>query len=186
MRAIRPKTAVSRRLGLILALAGLVLLPDVLGHGPVLPKEHHVKAAFLYNFAKYVEWPAGRRAGEFRIAAFCAAPFVAALEQVVTGRTVHGRPMRVLHLHTAAEARDAQMVYVCAEYAAQWPAIRAVIADAPTLTVADSPRAEPAVLQFVLEGDKVRFRVDMLEAHRAGLVISDQLQKLAVAVRRSP
>jgi hypothetical protein len=153
-------------------------------------KEHQIKAAFLYNFSKYVEWPARKAAADspIVIGAYCPDAFGALLEQIVKGRTVNGRSIAVKTLKNAVDAGTAHLVYVCGENAGLWPRVGEAVRDRFVVTVAESNETAPpdAVIVFIREGDKVRFRIDMAAGGRAGLKVSDQLQKLAVSVRRAP
>jgi hypothetical protein len=154
-------------------------------------KEHQIKAAFLYNFSKYVEWPAHKFADEgspIVIGAYCTEAFGSLLGKIVAGRTVQGRPVIARTLKSPAESAPVQMVFVCAENVALWPRIQEAIRDRFVVTVADSGEARPAeaVIAFVLEVDRIRFSIDMVAAGHAGVKVSDQLQKLAVTVKRAP
>lgn len=151
-------------------------------------KEYRIKAAFLYNFTKFVEWPPERFADDeapIVIGVLGDDPFGRALEETVQDRKVNARPVRVVKLNDEAGAAAAHVVFV-AEHSEN--RFETFIRDhaGSVLTVGESPRAAElgSVIVFRTIGDKVRFEVNVGAAERRGLKISAQLQKLATAVRR--
>jgi len=179
--------------GLILSLAALLLLVpnQAVAQEEAVSKEYQIKAAFLYNFAKYVEWPARSfptTGAPIVIGAYCADEFGEVLKQIVRNRKIGGRGIAVKILASPAEAGSVHMVYVCGGPAAIWGAVVEALQRDAVLTVADleEPGAPGGMIVFVLDGDKVRFTINMRKAGRAGLKVSDQLQKLAISVTRAP
>ena len=176
--------AILKRRHSLAATVAIVLTVVSLSSQSRAPGEEEVKAAFLYNFAKYVTWPAPVEA--FEVCAVAAPGFVQSMGVIVAGESIDGRPVRVLTPATPGEARRCHILYIGRgdeEQARQW--LRAVN-DAPVLTVGDSPRflSEGGVVAFVTEADRVRFDINVAEARRAGLTISSRM--LRVARRVSP
>jgi hypothetical protein len=153
-------------------------------------REYEIKAAFLYNFTKFVDWPAATFADS-------GAPIVIgvlgdslsaqALERLVRDRTVNGRTIVVRPIASAEEATATQLLFVSSTHEAQFARLKAAIESLPVLTVGESAEfaALGGVIDFVPQGDKIRFEINIGAAERAGLKISAQLQKLATVVRRS-
>jgi YfiR/HmsC-like len=141
--------------------------------------EYRVKAAFLFNFTKFVEWPAERSAPEpltICIAAFN--PFGSVLEEIVHDESVNGRPLQVRVTRDAAQCD----VLFIAERVAHEPYLRAVRGQ-PVLTVgerADFLR-DGGIVNFVIEDGRVRFDIARQAASRAQLTISSRLLRLARA-----
>ena len=105
------------------------------------PTEYEVKAAFLYNFARFVEWPAEARhdpATPFVIAVVGHDPFGAVLDETVAGKAVGGRPIEVRRVARAEEARDAQIVFVAPSERPNMAAILKTLGRPGILTVGDS------------------------------------------------
>lgn len=153
----------------------------------IITKEYQIKAAFLYNFSKFVEWPAGRFADDSSpiiIGILGASPFGSELEKTVKGRTVNQREIMVKSVTTAEEAACVAVLYVAPGAERRFEEIAVALEKAPVLTVADSkPSAgRKKMILFVMEADKVRFDINVAPAEKAGLKISAQLQKLARAV----
>ncbi|HWQ90849.1 MAG TPA: YfiR family protein [Clostridia bacterium] len=180
--------------GLFCSLWGLLLVGLLHGAGlasePVQTAgEREVKAAFLLNFMKFVTWPPGcfsETNAPFVIGVPDKDPQLEPLKTVVSGRTVAGRSVQIQVLETPGQAGGVHVLWVgsrAGSEPSQW--VRAV-AGRPVLTVGESAgfAASGGVITFVLQGDKMRFDIDMPAARRAGLGISAQLQKLARKVRK--
>lgn len=145
--------------------------------------EDEVKAAYLFNFTKFVEWPAGAFSGTSDPLNVCAAGdagVLKAIEQAVTGERIEGRPLRfVAELpHTPAACH---VLYVGRGSGDDAARLAAASASAPVLTVGDSARflEGGGIIAFVVEHRRVRFDVDLRSADRAGLRISSKLLRLA-------
>jgi hypothetical protein len=150
-------------------------------------KEYQIKAAFLYNFVKYVEWPARRFAAEdspIVIGILGANPFGEVLAGIVKNRKVNGRSIEVKVVSTAADAATVHALFVGIHQDGRLAAMIGPLRDAAVLTVGESRAfiAAGGVIAFVFEGDKVRFEVNLPSAQESDLKISAQLLKLASAV----
>lgn len=168
----------------VLALIGVVLL-DVLASTArgqeAVSKEYQLKAAFVYNFAKFVEWPAQGADSPLVIGVFRANPFGDGLENVVKGRKIKGRLIVVKMVHSAAAARQTQILFVGATQDSRLAELREALRGAAVLTVGESEAfsKQGGMITFRLHGDSLRFTINNDPARQAGLKISAQLQKLA-------
>jgi hypothetical protein len=150
-------------------------------------KEYRVKAAFLYNFTKFVEWQPDRFAGvdsPIVIGVLGNQPFGDELEKVVRERRVNGRSIKIVLLRSIDDAEAVHVLFVPSSEERRFHAARR---DFPgVLTVGESERFadEFGVINFTVASDKVRFEINADAADRAGLKISAQLQKLATTVRK--
>jgi len=174
------------------AVLGLAVFAAAAGAtaAPGDSKEYALKAAFLYNFTKFVAWPVerfGEAATPFVIGVFGESPFDADLEAEICARKVDGRPVKLLTVTTAADAQHVHILFVPAgqERAAQ--PVLAALRESAVLAVGetDAFRQQGGAITFVVEGDKLRFIVDMDAADRARLKVSAQLLKLAKRVQRN-
>ena len=144
--------------------------------------EYRLKAAYLYNFAKFVEWPTNTLATETSpivIAVFGDNPFGASLNQAVNGRTANGHPVTVRYAHRPAELEGAHLVFLSRNVRTE---ILNQLAGKSVLTVGESDGFLPAggMIQFVIAENRVRFAIAEPAAQQAGLKISSQLLALAV------
>jgi hypothetical protein len=146
--------------------------------------EHQVKAAFLYKFAGYVDWPStsfARPDTPFTIAVAGADAIAAELVQATSGRTVEGRPVTVKRVKAGESLAGVHILFVGkAENARlnQW-----VQSARPhsvlTVTESDGALAQGSVINFVMADRRVRFEVALDSAEKSKLKLSSRL--LAVA-----
>lgn len=152
--------------------------------------EYKLKAACLFNFTKFVEWPPKAFTSDtvaLVIAVLGANPFGDVLDQAVAGRTVNGRPITVRYASRAEELADAHLVFVSrAAQAEQAGALRALAARG-VLTVGEGDGFLRAggMVQFLVADKKLRFAIAEPVAQQAGLRLSAQLLALAVPAREA-
>jgi len=167
-------------------LATMVLAPWLAPPAQARPRaapEYAVKAAFLYNFAKYVTWPpeifADDRAS-IRLGLLGDAPFANAL-QVLTGKLVHGRRIEVHRCGSLKELKRCQVVFVSLSTPWLLREVLAEVRDRPILTVGETPSFARAggMINFILVDGKVRFEINPTAARRAGIHIHAQLLRIA-------
>ncbi|MEO6474700.1 MAG: YfiR family protein [Luteolibacter sp.] len=148
-------------------------------------KEYQLKAAFLYNFAKFVEWPASGFAtpeSPLVIGVFRANPFGDELEKAVKGRKINGHPIVVSQVSSVAAARQTQILFVGASQNAKLGELKGALQGTPVLTVGESEEfaRQGGMVTFTLQNDSLRFAINKDPAQKAGLKISSQLLKLAL------
>jgi hypothetical protein len=184
--------ACDRRRRLLIGLLGVLawgfVFPAIATERP----EREVKAAFLYNFGKYVHWPqsAAGSEGEFVIAILGADPFGAALDDIVRGKRIGNRPVAVRRASKLSELGACDVVFISASEDARLEAILAELPNAPILTVGDMPKfvERGGMIGLVVANRRVQFEVNAQAAERAGLALGSQLMRLARAVvdRKGP
>ena len=151
--------------------------------------EYQVKAAFLFNFAKFVEWPAQafKTANEpIGICVLGPNPFGSSLDKAVEGKVVGNRKFVVREVRDAPQAGECHILFVSA---AGWTRSRAVLGDIKkccALTVGETGEfiAVDGMINLRLEEARVRMEVNPDAAERAGLRISSKLLSLAEIRRR--
>jgi len=151
------------------------------------PTEYEIKAAFIHNIAKFVEWPASIGAsGVLRLCVLGQGPFGEAAGGL-RGKPVGSKVWEVVPASTRANLRECQVLFIEASEAGNLPRLLGSLRGSPVLTVGDSEGyAEQRVMvNFYLEESKVRFEINNDAAARAGLKISSQLLKLARIVKDS-
>ncbi len=172
--------------GAVLVIALLALVPArVLAAGP--PSEHDVKAAFLYHFTQYVEWPEAAfdsPSSPFLLGVVGDDGFLPAVTSAVADKSVGGRRIVVKGVRTPAEIRVCHMVFVASSQALRLQTVLTDVDALPVLTVGDVPGFADAggAIGFVIEHDKVGFQINPAAARRAGLKISSKLLRLAEIV----
>jgi uncharacterized protein DUF4154 len=173
-------------LGAVLPQPPAATRPAALPAAP--PTEYEVKAAFLYNFTRFVEWPPEslRDTSEpFVIAVLGRDPFGPVLDDTVAGKTVAGHRIEVRRASRVEDVADAQMVFISASERASAPAILKALDRPGVLTVGDTDgfAGYGGTINFVLHDRRVRFEINPASAEQAGLKMSSQLLKLATLVR---
>jgi hypothetical protein len=142
------------------------------------PTEYELKAAFIYQIAKFVEWPSS--VAPLRLCVLGGNPFGPALESI-RGKPVNGRRMEVSLLDTDADTRECNMLFIAAPAERNIERIAAISRGSGVLTIGDTEgfAQRGAIVNFFLENGKVRFEINREASRRAGLKISSQLLKLA-------
>jgi hypothetical protein len=149
--------------------------------------EYQVKAAFLYNFAKFVEWPAGSFADgatPLRICILGQDPFGQELRNVANDKMVNGHKLVVDQVADLAAARSCHILFIASSKKADMKQILESLRAADVLTVGDTKGFAKmgGMINFVLEDDRVRFEVNKTAAGKTGLKISSKLLSIAVLV----
>lgn len=154
-------------------------------------KEYQVKAAFLLNFAQFVEWPDDAFAGAdtpLRIGVLGEDPFGTALEEMIRGETVHNRAIVVHRSQEGDDLRNCHLVFISRSEKAHLPEVFASQGQGTTLTVSDieGVASQGGVIGFYLEGKKVRFELNPAAAQKQRLKLSAQLLRLGRIIAPVP
>lgn len=178
----RPLFLADRRPKIGVAL--LVLLVFAAGtatHSAGQPSEMTVKAAFVINFLKFVEWPPVARGTPLVLVLAGDAPIAAALHGHAVGLQIGGRPVKVRVATTPAQIGSADAVFIAAGERERMPAILRALDQRPVLTIGDSDgfAASGVMLNMVMQDQRVRVEANTLAASRAGLKVSAHLLRLA-------
>ena len=174
----------SLRLGaLVVSLAAMALVP-ALAQVDRAAAETQIKAAFLYKFSGFVEWPPkafARPDSPFTIGVIGADELATDLEQIVKGRTVLERAVVVRRMRRGESVAGIQMLFIGQAEGTRLAEILAIAKGQSVLTVTESENAlsHGSMINFVFVDDKVRFDVALPQAERGALKISARL--LAVA-----
>ena len=166
----------------VLSALALLALAGGLGAAPEpRPAEYEVKAAYLYNFAKFVEWPSGAGRDTFVLAILGRDPFGPLLDNVMAGKSVAGRRLTIRRLETAADVQGVDMLFVAASEATRLPEIVKQLEGVPTLTVGETDGfvGRGGMVGFRIMDEVVRFDIDLDQSSRAGLRVSSQLVRVA-------
>ncbi len=156
-------------------------------YGAEEPTEYQVKAVFVFNFARFVEWPpqAFTAPNEpFVIGIVGPDPFGARLDEAVRGEQVGQHPLLVRRFRNADEIGDCQILYIDRSEGAQLSRILAALNRRSTLTVTDLDGAAQrgVMIQFLTESNRIRLRINVGAARAAGLTISSKLLRPAEIV----
>jgi hypothetical protein len=151
--------------------------------------EYSVKAAFLYNFAKFVDWPAQTYKTSSDPISVCVLgenPFGGALEESVAGKSIEGRGLTVRSVRDTVHANGCQILFIGSSEKKRWRSILEELRPCGVLTVGETEEfiASGGVISFKLDGGRVRFQINVVAAEKGKLRISSKLLSLAEVVRK--
>lgn len=149
-------------------------------------QEYAVKAALVFNFMKFVDWPPPALVpGGALVVGLLSGSRIPEFERAFAGKDVKGRPIVVQAFRGAREVRDCHVLFVAADVQAQLPEVLRAVQARPVLTVSEVLNAQQAdaVINLVANDTRIGFQVNLEAAQEAGLRISSRLLSLASAVR---
>ena len=150
--------------------------------------EYQVKAAFLYNFAKFVEWPTGTlgRSGSIAICVLGQNPFGRMLEDTVSGKNVDGKTFVVRRVSDGKTAALCQILFVSSSERTRIEAMLGELRTGHVLTVGESDAFidEGGIVNLKLDNGKVQIQISINAAEQAGVRISSKLLSLAQIIRK--
>jgi YfiR/HmsC-like len=149
--------------------------------------EYQVKAAYVYNFSKFVEWPAQAFPSSAAPITLCVLndpAFESELNPIVKGKIVAGRTLTVVPVQNGEQARRCQILFIDSSQDRQSRQIIDALRNSSVLTVGESPGfvEKGGIINFVLQDDRVQLQVNHKAATRAGLHISSRLLSVAKRV----
>lgn len=176
----------SFRTGSVVVLLPLVLAGLVEAQ-PQAP-EHEVRAAFVFNFTRFIDWPAASFGPDaFRICVVGDDRFAGSLRAMVAGDTLRGLPIVVEDPQVPGDVPGCQILYIGRHQAARGQRALAAATPLPILTIGDSPGflASGGAVRFLIENDRVRFDVNLPAVERAGLTMRSTVLRVARHVEKS-
>ncbi len=179
--------------GGLLLLLGLVLgatAAPALAQDPAAT-EYSIKAAYLYNIARFVTWPDSSFHGPddpFVIVVVGTDPFGPEFDELLAGRTIDGRGVRIERLKAEARLPRCHLVFLTQSAAGNLGAMLAYTAGKAILTTSDAAgfTSRGGMFEFYLDGDNVRFQINPAAASQAGLAVSAKLLGMAKLVPNAP
>jgi hypothetical protein len=182
----------SQRIGPLVACTVVLLiwgwaLPFQSIHAQEAPTEYQVKAAYLFNFLKFVEWPGDPLAdthGRWVIGIIGDNPFGDELTQIVSGKTVQGHELLVRRFQFGEDLHACHVLFISTSEKKRLPSMLATLNGTSVLTVADMDHfiESGGMIQFVMEEKRVRFAIDVGASSQARLKVSSKLLSLARTV----
>jgi hypothetical protein len=155
----------------------------------VVPEEYLLKAAFMFQFPQFVEWPSAiwQDARNVQLCVVEPNPFGSELEHLIRGEALNGRPLAAKEIFGADELAGCHLLFVSQRSGDPSAVLRAT-AGHPVLTVGEAEDflESGGIIALKMVDGKVRFEIHAANAQKAGLRISSQLLSLALAVRGGP
>ena len=179
-----------RRLIVWLMFWGWLFSPGAVRGETPESREHAVKTAFLYNFAKFVDWPPEsfkNEAAPFVLGIVGADPFGPALE-TLKDKTVKGRKLVIRKLSRLENLEDCQIVFISGSEKGSLRPILSTLKNHNILTVSDIDRfaSQGGMIGLVTVGNNVNFEINLDAVQQSKLKFSSQLLKLAKIIQGAP
>lgn len=177
---LRPRSVFATALAAALGVAA-----SLSAYADVAPPEHKVKAAFIYNFVRFVEWPPVTAGTPIRVGVVGSDAIVSTVHEALDGRSVGDRPITVDRVMREEDAKAHDVLYVAGNNADL--ARRYVVASQghSVLTVTECDRflAVGSLVNFFFSDDTVRFAVNASELEKSPIKMSSQMLQFAAMVR---
>jgi hypothetical protein len=178
-----------QRPAVVIVILALLNISVMQAQQPKVP-EYEVKATYLYNFGRFVQWDPDAAAAKTDLFSFCVLgqdPFGATLDSTLAGETLEGKPLAVRRIATPRDALQCRILFISSKEENHLKEILDALGNSGVLTVSDMPAfsSRGGMIGFVLEGGKVRFEINLTKAETAKLVLSSELLKVATTVRRN-
>jgi hypothetical protein len=174
---------------MLFALAGFFATGLIQAQTAKPPTEYQVKAAYLFNFGKFVTWPAeiSSQWKRFQVCVLGADPIGPVLKQTIQGEMLEAKPAIEKHINSAAESSGCAIVFISNSEQRELALLLPMLNKQHILTVSDIPHFvdRGGEIGFVAQGGYVRFEVNQSVAEAAGLTLSSELLKVAVAVKKN-
>ncbi len=173
--------------GVMMIIASVLgtTMVDVLAETKPSP-EYLIKAAFLFNFAKFVEWPANAFKDDLSPMNLCILgtdPFGSALD-TLKDKTIKGRPFKIKRANRADDIEACHILFISASEKGNLKQILDAVRNSNTLTISEIEGFAQmgGIINFIVVNQKVHFEINPAAAERSRLKISSQLLKLAKIV----
>jgi len=168
-------------------LIGTLLAPISVCADDAGPSEYQVKAAFLFNFAKFIKWPESafpETNSPVVVGIYGEDPFGSSLAVAIKDKTINGHPLIIRPVASLPELKQCHVVFICSKPKRNVADTTATLRNMSILTVSETDGfiENGGMINFYSEGTKVRFEINDKAAAEAGLTVSSKL--LSVAGRK--
>lgn len=190
MRWIRlapiPRSRSALHVSALLLSSACLSLPLVCSAQQMHPSESQVKAAYLFNFGKFVRWQvnAAARSDSFEICVMGKNPFGSTLENTVAGESIDGKNIVARHITNLQDATHCRILFIGSSAESNLKSILGAARQSSVLTVSDIPgfAQSGGMIELVNQEGRIRFEVNLAAVGDAGLTVSSELLKVAVKV----
>jgi hypothetical protein len=169
-----------QRIRWALAILLLGAAAQIRADGP--SREYQLKAAFIYNFAQFIEWPDKAFTGAqspIVITVLGDNPFGNVLDQVTKGKQIRGREIVIKYVKDPAAVGQTHILFVGAPHNQNPGAVLRGLTGVLTIADTDSFMGAGGMIRFFSEENKLRFEINTKATDKAGLKVSAKLLQLA-------
>lgn len=142
------------------------------------------KALFMYNFTKYIEWPASARSGDFVIGVLGNSTLTEELKTIASKQKVGTQNIIIKTFSNADEIDNCQILYLPASKSSQIATVLAKLGGKSTLVIGDKAglASQGAGINYIMDGDKLKYEINKSSIEKKGLTVSSALLALGVVV----
>lgn len=158
-------------------------------HAQDKPSEYDVKAAYLFNFARFLRFAPGYEPrGSFDICILGRDPMGTAIDQIAAGESIANHPVHIVRVSDPTAAHSCTILFLSSSEAGSLREDMALLTGSEMLTVSDLPDFldHGGMIQFVMDADHVRFEVNLDAINRTHLSLGSELLRVAASVKGSP
>ncbi len=139
---------------------------------------------FMYNFAKYIQWPAEKQSGDFVIGVLGKSPLVSNLENMAATKKVGSQDIRVVVFESIDQVSNCHMLFIPSGKSSELNGVRAKLQNSATLLITENEglARKGSNINFIVVDGKLRFELNKDETERANLKVSGDLTKLAILI----
>ena len=143
-----------------------------------------IKAVFLYNFTKYIEWPKEYRQGTFVFGVLGDSPLYEELKNMAKTKKVMGLSINVKKYSSLTEIANCHVLYISPDNSSKWDGVASKMAGKSTLLVTEKPglAQQGAIINFVVKDKRQKFELNLSNAQKHQLKVSSSLEALAIVV----
>lgn len=150
--------------------------------------EYEVKAGFIYNFAKFIEWPSETFPDAKKAITLCLVgtdPFGNALE-VLENKTAQNRKLEIKYTGRSKDLKTCNILFISTSERENIPQVLEILKGSATLTIGDTRgyAQQGIMINFIMDQNKIRFEINTESARRAKVIISSKLLKLAKVIHQ--
>ena len=151
------------------------------------PYEYEVKAAFIYNFAKFIDWPDSSfesATSPFYVGVLGKNRFNGYLEKILSGKKLKGRKIQIRYFKNFKEVKYSHILFISSSEKKRLRHVFKALEKKGILTIGDTEGfiSTGGAIGFVMKDNKVRFEINLNSARKARLTISSKLLRLAKKV----
>ena len=163
---------------------GLMIYLGLLGWVSAYAQNEKFKALFLYNFTKYIEWPAALRQGDFIIGVLGNTPMTKELVTIAGKQKVGAQNISVKTFITVDEIDNCNILFIPAGRSSQISLVVSKLGNKSVLIITDKDglARQGACINYVMDGDKLKYEVNKSNIEKKGLTVSNSLLALGIVV----
>ncbi|HCQ28844.1 MAG TPA: DUF4154 domain-containing protein [Flavobacteriales bacterium] len=144
-----------------------------------------IKAVFIYNFAKYIQWPSNYKDGPFIIGVFGESNVLKELNKMAKMKKINNRPLKVVQYKDIADIEKCHILYVPKKYSDEFNAINKKLKSQSTVVITENEGLldKGAGINFVVINNRQKFEINKTLLKKKKLKVSNDLDKLAVRIK---